>query len=371
MMNHEALIERTFELARRGIGNASPNPLVGAVLVKDSKIIGEGFHTVYGKPHAEVEAINSASTSVEGATLYCNLEPCCHTNKQTPPCVNLIIEKKIKEVVISNLDPNPGVSGKGVQILKDAGIKVTVGILEKQGAELNEVFFHYMKTGLPFVHLKWAQTLDGKIASASGDSKWISSEIARKEVHAMRLKYDAICVGKNTVNVDNPTLNIRMGLENLGKNPRRVILSSFHDLNLDSKVFKDEFSAETILITPSSQLNSQMSSQNEKVRPFLLAKGVEIIELVDSNDPYSIELILRELGSRKISSILVEGGSTVLSAFLNSGHFQRYSIYLSQKLLGNGPSFYVDNSRLLVENSLKLHGNYRQIGEQLVIEGIN
>ena len=208
--NFEKYMHMTLELAKKGAGLVSPNPLVGAIIVKDNEVIAQGYHKKVGLAHAEVDALNNATAPVDGATLFCNLEPCCHTNKRTPPCAPQIIEAGIKKVIIANLDPNPEVAGKGVKLLQDHGIEVVTGILEKEGQQLNEIFFTHITKGKAFVELKMAQTLDGKMASMSGDSKWITSEESRKLVHQHRLNYDAIVVGANTARFDDPSLTVRL-----------------------------------------------------------------------------------------------------------------------------------------------------------------
>ena len=209
MFDHSYYMNIAMDLAIKGIGTVSPNPLVGAVIVKDRKIVGEGFHQKAGEAHAEVNAVNSSAENLEGAILYTTLEPCCHTNKKTPPCTKLIIEKKFKTVVVANLDPNPSVAGKGIEALRRAGITVITDICKELGEEVNKIFFKNMRTGLPFIHIKQAMTLDGKTASHTGDSKWITSATARSEVHELRYQYDAIMVGSKTANLDNPDLTCR------------------------------------------------------------------------------------------------------------------------------------------------------------------
>lgn len=242
-------IKRCFDLARLGTGNVSPNPLVGAVIVKDGKVIAEGYHKASGLAHAELDAIQKANCDLQGATIYCNLEPCCHTNKRTPPCAQRIIKEGFSKVVISNLDPNPEVAGAAVKLLREAGIEVVTDILHDQGAQLNEIFFHHIVNQRPFVHLKMAQTLDGKLASKTMDSKWITSESSRKNVHAERDHYDAIMVGANTLRQDNPTLTVRTGNKPT-KAIKRIILSLSGELDRNLNVFSDEFKDQTYVVVP-------------------------------------------------------------------------------------------------------------------------
>ncbi|MCJ7552329.1 MAG: bifunctional diaminohydroxyphosphoribosylaminopyrimidine deaminase/5-amino-6-(5-phosphoribosylamino)uracil reductase RibD, partial [Ignavibacteriaceae bacterium] len=233
-MADESYIQLTLEIAKRGIGKVSPNPLVGCVITKNDKIIGAGFHTKYGDDHAEISAINSSRENLEGSTFYVNLEPCSHYG-QTPPCVDRIIQEKIKRVVIGTLDVNPLVSGKGVRKLKDAGIEVKVGVLEKECEDLNKFFFKFINKKLPFVTLKAAITLDGKIADINSHSEWISSPESRRYVHSLRNKYDAVLIGLNTAMIDDPQLTVRH-VE--GRNPWRIILDSKLELPTDLKIFQ-------------------------------------------------------------------------------------------------------------------------------------
>ena len=194
----EKYMRECFQLAKKALGKTSPNPLVGCVIVKDQKVIARGYHKKSGLPHAEIEALNSSKEPIAGSTLYCNLEPCCHTNKKTPPCAQRLVQEKPSRVVIANLDPNPEVAGKGVKLLRENGIEVLTGVLEEQGELLNEVFFTAMRKQRPFIHLKWAQGLDGRTALPNGSSKWITGEKARLRVHKERELYDAIVIGKKT-----------------------------------------------------------------------------------------------------------------------------------------------------------------------------
>ncbi|HAA43310.1 MAG TPA: bifunctional diaminohydroxyphosphoribosylaminopyrimidine deaminase/5-amino-6-(5-phosphoribosylamino)uracil reductase RibD, partial [Ruminiclostridium sp.] len=247
MRSHENYMKRAIELAKKGWGRTNPNPLVGAVIVKDGKIISEGFHEVVGGSHAEVCAINNADTSVAGSTMYVNLEPCSHYGR-TPPCVKAIIEAGIKKVVVAMIDPNPKVSGKGVNILKEAGVEVEVGVMEKEAKALNEIFINYVVNKKPFVIMKTAMTLDGKIATFTGSSKWITGTEARRYVHIIRDRVSAIMVGSNTVIKDNPFLTTR--LENKeGKDPVRIIVDGKGIVPEDSNVFNSSSKAPAIPVS--------------------------------------------------------------------------------------------------------------------------
>jgi len=323
-------IQKTFDLAKKGVGFVNPNPLVGAVIVKDGKIIGEGYHQKSGEGHAEVNAIAGATENVVGATLYSNLEPCCHTKKKTPPCVDLIIAKKLKRVVVANLDPNPLVCGKGMEKLSEAGIETTSGILEKEGLKLNEVFFKYMTTGIPFVHLKMAQTLDGKLATSTGDSKWITDESARAQGHELRLKYDAVLVGRKTLNKDNPHLNIRMGIESFDKVPFRIIMGTPAKMKKGSYVFNDEHPEKTIIVTGTQT----WKSTENKVKEFFAGKGIEVLTVSETSDGLDLNEAVMNLGLQGITSILVEGGKKIITGFMNQNLYDKMTVFIAPKIFG-------------------------------------
>ena len=319
---HELFMRRCFELARLGTGLVSPNPLVGAVIVKNGKIIGEGFHARHGAPHAEPSAFLNATEDVTGATLYVNLEPCCHTKKLTPPCTPLVIEKKIKEVVICNLDPNPEVAGKGVELLKAAGIAVTTGILEKEGEALNEIFFHRMRTSKPFITLKSAATLDGKTAMPWGESKWITGDEARRDGHLGRLKHDAILIGAETLRKDNPALTVRLAGKTIERMPYRLILTQSGNLPKNSQVFTDEFRHRTFVVTD-NQTTIEALPPQQVIRLSTLA-------------PFAFEEFYQKLKDLNIHSLWLEGGAQLHSLFLNARQVQRIELYLAPKIMGEG-----------------------------------
>ena len=364
MSNCEKLIRECFALALQGRGFTAPNPLVGAVIEKNGEIIGRGYHQNYGGPHAEVVAINNTATSVEGATLYCNLEPCCHTNKQTPPCCDLIIEKKLAKVVISNIDPNPLVAGQGIKKLQAAGIEVACGILEEEGKRLNEVFFKFITTQMPFIHLKMAQSLDGRIATASGDAKWISNEASRRYVHQLRLQYDSVLIGRKTLNSDNPSLDIRMGIDAKDKLPYRIVAGNPANFNLDSKIFNDVFIEKTIILTTAR--NWDLLSKKNK--DFITARGITIVECVA--DLLDWADLFAQLGKMKISSVLVEGGAMIFSSLINAGRYDKVSLFIAPKLLGNGIACYSNQAIETVSQAVNFnHVRYQNFDEQIMLEG--
>jgi diaminohydroxyphosphoribosylaminopyrimidine deaminase/5-amino-6-(5-phosphoribosylamino)uracil reductase len=326
----ESYIKLTLEIAKKGIGFVSPNPLVGAVLVKEGKIIGAGYHQKYGEAHAEVNAINSASESVEGATLFVNLEPCSHFGK-TPPCVDALLESKIKKVVIGTLDMNPIVCGNGIQKLKDNGVEVKVGILENECVELNKFFFKNVTKKTPYVTLKSAITIDGKIADASFQSKWITSTASRKQVHKLRNEYDAVLIGANTVNKDDPQLTVRL-VE--GRNPKRIILDPNLKSCIDRKIFHSE--KNVLLVTSVEKKNSP------KVKA-LQELGVKILfARTDEQKQFRLKTVLKKIGDENITSILVEGGAKVYNSFIKENLFDEMQIFIAPKLLGSGIQFLSD-----------------------------
>ncbi len=319
----ELYMKRAINLARKGSGHTSPNPLVGAVVVKGNKIIGQGYHRYYGGNHAEVNAIESATEDVEGGTIYVTLEPCSHFGK-TPPCAKKIVESKLARVVIGMTDPNPLVAGRGIRILEEAGIEVVTGVLEEDVKELNEVFIKYILTKKPFCYMKYAMTLDGKIASWSGDSKWITSEKSRKYVHDIRQKVSAIMVGIGTVLADDPSLTTRRGHE-MDKDAIRVIVDTRCRIPLDARVLNLESSVRTIIATG--------SSYDEKIGA-LKEKGAEVIITPLKENRLDIDWLFEELGRMGIDSILLEGGATMNYSALEAGVVDRVMAFVAPKIIG-------------------------------------
>ncbi len=357
ILSHEEYMKMAIEEALKGQGHVSPNPVVGAILVKDDKIIGRGFHEKYGSHHAEVNAIANASESVEGATLYCSLEPCCHTNKQTPPCVDLIIEKKIAKVVVASRDRNPSVDGKGFKKLREHGIEVVESVLEDEADIINEEFFYAIQNEESFIHLKFAMTLDGKIATSNCDSKWISSEAARTEVHELRNKYDAILIGGETLSQDNPTLDVRMNVELKGSNPKIIVMGSINRLREDLNIFKNE--VPVVWFTRNYPTEQQFKLIKEK-KVSIVFGDFSIAEIR--------KLLFKEY---RINSLLIEGGSEILSEAINEEQYQKITAYISPILLGEGvPFFKADRKNESIKDALKLNGKItsRMINEQLVLE---
>lgn len=318
-------MKRALRLARQGEGRVSPNPLVGAVIVKDEQILGQGYHRYYGGPHAEIEAIGKARAPLAGATIYVTLEPCSHFG-QTPPCVETLIKSRAARVVIGITDPNPLVAGSGIAALQRAGIATTVGVEEEACREINESFFKFITTGLPFITLKFAQTLDGRIASVAGHSRWISSPPARTFAHRLRHSHDAVLVGVGTVLQDDPELTVRRVR---GRNPLRIIVDSRLRLPLTAKVLQDQDSARTIIA-------ATRQAAPDKIRQ-LAAMGVETL-LADEDGDQHVDLgkLFRELGKRRITSVLVEGGAAIITSLLKAKSADRLVAIVAPKIIGSG-----------------------------------
>jgi diaminohydroxyphosphoribosylaminopyrimidine deaminase / 5-amino-6-(5-phosphoribosylamino)uracil reductase len=358
-MNDQEYMKLAIELARSAAGQTSPNPLVGAVVVKDKEIIGMGAHLKAGEAHAEVHAIRMAGEKAKGATIYVTLEPCSHHGK-TPPCADLIIASGIERVVVASTDTNPLVSGRGLSKLKDAGIEVETGILEEEARKMNSVFFHFIESGLPFVTLKSASSLDGKTATVTGESKWITGEAARNDVHVLRHKHDAILAGVNTVIIDNPSLTTRLPVG--GKNPVRVILDSSLRIPLDSHVVMDG-EAPTWVVTTRRADTQKMAALEEA--------GVQVVQL--DGEVLEVPEMLRILGIKGITSVLVEGGAEVHGSFLKAGAFQQVISYIAPKLIGGklAPSVFGGEGLIHIKDALPLEiKDMAMVGEDIRIVAV-
>lgn len=314
MTPDELFMLRAFELAQQGRGAVSPNPLVGCVIVKDNTIIGEGWHQRYGQAHAEVNAVESVpdKTLLKDSTVYVNLEPCSHVGK-TPPCADMLIHHGVEKVIISTLDTNPLVSGKGVKKLKEAGIEVIMGVLESEGRELNKRFFTVVEKGRPYLIFKWAQTSDGFIAKSNFDSKWISDELSRQWVHRWRSEEDAVLVGRHTVLYDNPRLTVR---DWTGRNPVRVVLDRFLKTDEHFHVFDQS--------VPTLCFNT------------LKAEAKPNLEWIKLDEPHFIQQVVAELQKRKIQSVLIEGGTQVFHRFMEAGLWDEARVFISPQNFTEG-----------------------------------
>jgi len=357
-INENIIMRRCFELARNGAGRVNPNPMVGCIIVQNGEIVGEGFHKEFGGPHAEIFALMNAGKKTKKATLYINLEPCAHFGK-TPPCADAIIQAGISKVVIASKDPNPLVSGKGIRRLREAGIQVKIGLLQKEAELLNEKFFKFMKTGLPFVGIKLAQTLDGRIADVAGKSKWISSKAARKEVHRLRSNYDAVLVGANTVLRDNPELTVRLVK---GRNPVRVVVDGRLSLPVSRAIFNTS-AAPTWLLTSTKAVKADI----QKVQKLVL-QGVRVLP-VSSAYSLDAELVLRTLAAEGVSSVLIEGGAYTVDRFVNRFLADKLYLFVAPKILGDGlSSFSFNNSRLLSRSINLMMKKVSRVGEDVLVE---
>lgn len=320
-MEHKKIMQYAIDLAEKGVGKVNPNPLVGAVIVKNEKIIGQGYHKKYGQLHAERNALANCLESADGAIMYVTLEPCCHYGK-TPPCTEAIIESGIKKVYVGVLDPNPLVAGKGIEILRNNGVEVIVGLLEEECKKQNEVFFHYIKTNKPYIVMKYAMTLDGKIATYTGESKWVTGHIARENVHKSRNRYSGIMIGVGTALSDNPMLTCRV---DNGRNPIRIICDTHLKTPIDSNIMNTAKSVRTIIAT---------SCEDIKKQELYIDAGTEIIYIPALNNKINLNTLVIKLGEMKIDSILLEGGSELNFSALESGVVSKVQCYIAPKLFG-------------------------------------
>ncbi len=353
-----SFMKRALSLAAKGRGTTSPNPMVGALVVKNGKIISEDYHKKAGEPHAEALAILSAAERAKDATLYVTLEPCCHKDKRTPPCTNAIINSGIKKVFIAMKDPNPKVSGKGVEELKKHGIEVIFGILEDSAKRLNEVYIKYITKRTPFVILKTAMTLDGKIATPEGQSKWITGEAARKIVHQMRSSVDAVLTAVGTVKADNPELTARI---KGGRNPKRIVIDPNLETPLDFKIF--DLPPETIVVTKKGQ------GSRDKARE-LIGKGVKIIEY--EGERVDLKWLMKKLGEMEITSVMIEGGSSLNAYALQDGIVDKAVFFIAPKIIGGKdsiPAVGGKTFRKLEEAVMIKDMKVKRVGQDLMIEG--
>ncbi len=344
-MIDQKYMQLALNLAEATLGQTSPNPVVGAVVVKNGACIGSGAHLKAGHEHAEIIALNMANSEAIDATLYVTLEPCCHHGK-TPPCVNRIIESGIKRVVIATLDPNPLVAGNGVKRLEEAGIEVDIGLMEAEAASLNKHFFHFIKTKTPYITLKAGISLDGKIATISGQSQWITNNKSREDSHIYRSRHDAILTGINTIIRDNPSLTTRLPLG--GKNPIRIVLDTNLRTPISSKIIIDK-QAETWVVI-GNNVNQTKVLEYQKL-------GIRIIKMPSAK--IEINELITTLGNSGVTSLFIEGGAKIHASFIESGLFNQLILYISPQLIGGStnPSFFMHSGfhTLLETIKLKFH----------------
>ncbi len=349
-------MKSALRLAARGTNRVSPNPRVGCIIVRNNLVVGRGYHEYFGGPHAEVNALSKAGRLSRGADLYVTLEPCCHYGK-TPPCTDAIIGAGIKRVVIAMKDTNPLMKGRSIGLLKRNGIDVITGVLEKEAGKLNESYIKYIKNRRPFVILKAALTLDGKIASPSGDSRWITGIASRKYVHKLRSQVDAILVGINTVLVDNPRLTARRK----GMNPVRIVLDTRLRIPVSARVLDNE--APALVVT--------CSDKKKKVKQ-LKEKGVNVIILKERKGGIDLKKLMKVLGESSISSVLVEGGGSINASFLNRKLVDKVLFFIAPKILGGRDSITpVEGPGLRnVKKAIVLKDiNTKRIGSDILVEG--
>lgn len=333
-MPEEKYMRRAIKLAKKGSGHVNPNPLVGAVIVRDGEIIGEGYHECYGQLHAERNAIANAKkrgNSLEGSTIYVTLEPCCHYGK-TPPCTEAIIEEKIARVVVGSDDPNPLVSGKGFQMLREKGIEVIPHFLKEECDAMNHVFFHYIRTGTPYVAMKYAMTMDGKIACYTGDSKWVTGEESRAHVQTLRNHYKGIMAGIGTVLADDPMLNCRI---EGGRDPIRIIADSHLRIPMDSQLVRTAGQQPLIVACLPDADEEKVAQLQEKGVEVLRIPGVTTADITEEQkEVISLPVLMKELGARKIDGILLEGGGQLNESALQARIVDRIYCYIAPKIFG-------------------------------------
>ena len=358
-MRDTFFMNRAIMLSTRARGMTSPNPMVGAVIVKNGRIIAEGFHRKAGTPHAEALAITAAGGKAKASTLYVSLEPCCHTDKRTPPCTGTIIDSGIKRVVVAMRDPNPKVSGRGMKELERAGIEVVTGILEEKAKQVNEFYIKYITTKKPFVILKVAMTLDGKIATAAGQSKWITGEKSRMMVHRLRSSVDAVMTAIGTVRADNPQLTARI---RNGRNPVRILIDPSLEVSPDAKILR--VPPETIIVTKNTR------------NPALLRKAKLLLNIGSSIILYKVELdlnwLMEKLGERGITSIMIEGGSSLNAHALEDGIVDKVILFIAPKIMGGAASYPAVGGKALrgLDEAYRLKDTtVKRLGEDLLVEG--
>lgn len=359
-INDEYYMGLALDMAERAQGQTGINPVVGAVVVKDGELVGLGTHLKRGTPHAEVHALNMAGSHAEGSTVYVSLEPCSHYGV-TPPCSERLIKEKVARVVVACEDPNPQVAGRGIEMLRQSGIEVTVGVLKERALELNKKFIKFIMTGLPYITIKTASTLDGKIASKSGDSKWISNEVSREIVHSMRHRHQGIMVGIGTIIADDPKLTTRLAVP--GISPTRIIVDSSLRIPDDCQVLCDG-EAPTVLLTTSRADQERITKLKER--------GIEVVSCGDGAH-VDLTLALRKLGEMGIASILVEGGGRLNGAVLQNELADEIVLFMAPKLIGgiDAPGSFMFDGYTLMKDAISLKQlKVEQFGDNICLSGV-
>ncbi len=355
----EVWMRQALELARRGRGAVEPNPLVGALVVREGQAVGEGWHRQFGGPHAEVEALRSAGERARGATVYVTLEPCCHQGK-TAPCTQALVEAGVARVVVACRDPFPPVGSGGVPQLETAGVAVEVGLLRRQAQQLNAPYFKLRATGRPFVTAKWAMTLDGKVATRTGDSRWVSSEAARERVHQLRARCDAVLVGIGTALTDDPLLTCRApGTRTL----TRIVLDSGARLPVESRLVRTTGDAPLLVVVSERALPDRLRSLRER--------GAEVLVLPSAEKGVSVEALLDELGRREMTNLLVEGGPTVLADLFERKLVDEVVVYIAPKVVGGqaAPGAVSGEGVATMAEALRLDvRSIEQVGDDLEVQ---
>ncbi|MBI5096749.1 MAG: bifunctional diaminohydroxyphosphoribosylaminopyrimidine deaminase/5-amino-6-(5-phosphoribosylamino)uracil reductase RibD [Nitrospirae bacterium] len=357
-------MQMALRLAKKGMGITSPNPMVGAVVVKDGRVIGRGYHKGPGKGHAEAVAIRDAGPEAKGATLYINLEPCCHTDKRTPPCTQEIIRSQVRRVVIGMEDPNPMVNGRGIRELAGAGIQIEKGVLYPEAVRLNEIYSKFISTKTPFVILKSASSLDGRIALPSGESKWITGETARRYSHRLRAMVDAVLVGVGTILADDPLLSVRdIGIK--GKQPLRIIVDSKLRIPLTAKVLDQRGGQETMIVTTKAT-SSEAVETLEKIGVKTLIAGSR------EDGEVSLRSLMGQLGKLGISSVLIEGGSKINASAFREGIVDKVVLFYSPRIIGGSDSIGMVGGKApasLDESVFLRDIIIRRLGDDVLVEG--
>lgn len=366
--SHEYWMKQALSIAEKGKGAVSPNPLVGCVIVSENgDKVGEGYHRKFGEAHAEVNAVESVKdeSALKNAMVYVTLEPCSHHGK-TPPCAHMLAKLPISKVVIAMQDPNPSVNGRGILHLRNNGIEVEVGVLKKEAEKLNEFFIHHQEFGRPFITLKLAQTADGYLAAADGESQWITGKESRKMVHKWRAEYDAVLVGRTTAMVDNPSLTVR---HVSGRQPKRIVIDGPYELPKELNLFSDKFEDKTIILTWNKEASATDSDPMLKVMQQNYFRG-EVIQLSKLDGHVDLRQAFKSLGERGITSVLVEGGQQLSSALIRQGLVDKLELFIAPKLLGAGTRSLINIGVNKMKEIAELKDStWTKVGDDILLTG--